>query len=65
MASFSAKPRRIVLLAFEGALALDIAGPSDAFGIANRLEHDRPPYYSLRYVSVRGGPVRASSGLTL
>lgn len=65
MTSFSAKPRRIVLLAFEGALALDIAGPSDAFGIANRLEHNRPPYYSLRYVSVRGGPVRASSGLTL
>ena len=65
MASFSAKPRRIVLLAFEGALALDIAGPSDAFGIANRLDHTRPPYYSLRYVSVRGGPVRASSGLTL
>ena len=65
MTSFSAKPRRIVLLAFEGALALDIAGPSDAFGIANRLEDNRPPYYSLRYVSVRGGPVRASSGLTL
>jgi len=65
MPSFSAKPRRIVLLAFEGALALDIAGPSDAFGIANRLEHNRPPYYSLRYVSVRGGAVRASSGLTL
>ncbi len=65
MTSFPAKPRRIVLLAFEGALALDIAGPSDAFGIANRLDDNRPPYYSLRYVSVRGGPVRASSGLTL
>jgi transcriptional regulator GlxA family with amidase domain len=63
--SFSAKPRRIVLLAFEGALAIDIAGPSDAFGITNRLDRTRPPYYSLRYVSVRGGVVRTSSGLTL
>jgi transcriptional regulator GlxA family with amidase domain len=65
MTSFSAKPRRVVLLAFEGALALDIAGPSDAFGIANRLDRTRPPYYSLRYVSLRGGAVRTSSGLTL
>ena len=65
MPSFSAKPRRIVLLAFEGALALDIAGPSDAFGITNRLDRARPPYYSLRYASLRGGAVRTSSGLTL
>ena len=65
MPSFPAKPRRIVLLAFEGALAIDIAGPSDAFGITNRLDRTRPPYYSLRYVSVRGGAVRTSSGLTL
>ena len=65
MPSFPAKPRRIVFVAFEDALALDIAGPSDAFGIANRLDHDRPPAYDLRYVSLRGGPVRASSGLTL
>jgi transcriptional regulator GlxA family with amidase domain len=65
MPSFSARPRRILFVAFEDALALDIAGPSDAFGIANRLDRSRPPLYELLYASVRGGTVRCSSGLTL
>jgi hypothetical protein len=54
MPSFSAKarasgPRRIVFVVFEGALATDIAGPSDAFGIANRHDRTRDPLYVLRY----------------
>lgn len=65
MPSFPAKPRRILFVAFEDALALDIAGPSDAFGIANRLDRTRPPLYDLLYASVSGGAVRCSSGLTL
>jgi transcriptional regulator GlxA family with amidase domain len=50
---------------FEGALATDIAGPSDAFGIANRHDKTRGLLYELRYVSMAGGPVRTSSGLVL
>ena len=76
MPSFSAKPRaakprRIAFLAFDGALATDIAGPSDAFGIVNRLHEDETlpalpkPAYEIHYVSLRGGLVRASSGLIL
>ncbi len=80
MPSFSAKParrttapkpRRIAFVAFDGALATDIAGPSDAFGIVNRLHEDETlpalpkPAYDIRYVSLRGGLVHASSGLTV
>ncbi len=71
MPSFSAKrrkfpkPRRVVFVSFEGALATDIAGPADAFGIANRHDRSAPPPYELRFVSVSGGTVRTSSGLTL
>lgn len=66
-----ARPRRIAFLAFDGALATDIAGPSDAFGIVNRLHEDETlpalpkPAYEIRYLSLRGGPIRASSGLIL
>ena len=71
MPSNPAKPRKILFVAFEGALATDIAGPSDAFGIVNRLHEDEAlpalpkPAYEIRYVSLHGGLVRASSGLTL
>lgn len=65
------KPRRIAFLAFDGALATDVAGPSDAFSIVNRLHEDETlpalpkPAYELHYLSLRGGPIRASSGLIL
>jgi transcriptional regulator GlxA family with amidase domain len=65
------KPRRVAFVAFDGALAIDIAGPSDAFGIVNRLHEDEAlpalpkPAYEIHYVSLRGGPVRTSSGLTV
>lgn len=64
-------PRKIAFLAFDGALATDIAGPSDAFGIVNRLHEDEAlpalpkPAYEIRYLSLRGGLIRASSGLIL
>jgi transcriptional regulator GlxA family with amidase domain len=54
-----------VFVAFEGALATDIAGPSDAFGIANRLDEEASPTYDVRYVSLEGGVQRASSGLAI
>lgn len=65
------KPRKILFVAFDGELALDIAGPSDAFGIVNRLHEDETlpslpkPAYDIRYASLQGGLVRASSGLTI
>lgn len=67
----ASKPRKIAFVAFDGALATDIAGPSDAFGIVNRLHEDETlpalpnPAYDIRYISLQGGLVRASSGLTI
>lgn len=60
-----AAPRRVVFVAFDGALAVDVAGPADAFGIASRLHPDGPPAYDLHYASAAGGPVRTSSGMVL
>ncbi|GAA3440048.1 GlxA family transcriptional regulator [Kutzneria kofuensis] len=51
----------MTILAFDGVTMIDIAGPSDVFGHANRLGAD----YVLRIVSPDGQPVRTASGTTL
>ncbi len=57
-----ATPRRhIVILAFDQAQMLDIAGPADAFAMARRLAPELD--YRVRCVSSRGGPVPLSNGL--
>lgn len=55
--------RRLVLLVFEQAQMLDIAGPADVFAMARRL--DPKQRYSLVCVSAQGGPVTLSNGLIL
>jgi len=71
MPSFSAKPdrtassppKRIVFLAFEGFLAVDLMGSADAFFVANRVA--TRPLYELEYVSAKGGRVTTAAGLVV
>jgi transcriptional regulator GlxA family with amidase domain len=68
-ASFSAKPmtstKIIAFVLFDDALALNIAGPAEVFGSANRLGTERLPLYELIYLSTEGGLVRTWSGISI
>jgi transcriptional regulator GlxA family with amidase domain len=73
--SFSAKgrpaavssPRQVVIVAFDGAQLLDVAGPLQCFATTNDLYRWRgdPRPYGVRVVSLKGGPIATSSGLAL
>jgi len=55
--------RRIVLLVFDGAQMLDVAGPGDVFALAGSF--DAKTHYELCCVSALGGGVVMSNGLSL
>jgi len=63
------RPRRVVIMAFDGMQSLDAVGPFEAFSGANRVP--RPgaetssPTYAVTLASLTGGPIRAESGLEL
>jgi len=61
--------RRIAALAFEGVQSLDVVGPLEVFGSADRLlrrlGHTTGPAYSLDIIAARPGPVSTTSGLSL
>lgn len=61
------KQRSIVIVAFDGVQPLDVVGPHEVFAGATRAAASsrRPGGYRVGLVSVRGGPVRAESGLEL
>lgn len=59
----TAKPRRVVILVFERAQMLDVAGPADVFAMASRLDPELR--YEVRCASSQGGPVSLSNGLAL
>jgi transcriptional regulator GlxA family with amidase domain len=59
------KPHQVVLVAYEGALILDIAGPLQAFATANELAANGAPPYELAVASRRGGAVTSSAGLPI
>jgi len=52
----------IVLVVFDGAEAIDIAGPASVFSKAEQM---RPGSYRLHVASPRGGDVRTNSGLAI
>ncbi|MEE4212087.1 MAG: helix-turn-helix domain-containing protein [Parvularcula sp.] len=52
--------RRVVIVVFEGANALDVAGPSTVFSTAN---HFLPNSYELVHAGVGGEELRSESGL--
>ncbi len=54
--------RPVVLLAFDGVEAIDVAGPASVFGKAEML---RPGSYRLHIASPRGGTVLTNAGLSL
>lgn len=54
--------RDVVLVVFDGAEAIDIAGPASVFSKAELL---RPGTYRLHIASATGGTVRTNSGLDL
>lgn len=60
---FPAKPRAIGILIFDGFQLLDAAGPIGVFEMPMRGM--TPPPYRLTIYSLKGGPVRSSSGVEL
>lgn len=62
------RPRRALMLAFEGAQILDVTGPLEVLAIATRLAAAagrRDPGYAVEVVARRAGPLRMSSGLEI
>src|SRR5262249_52527292 len=61
------RPRRVVFVAYEGVSLLDLAGPLEAFIVANRFGPGarESPLYECSVASVRGGAVRTADGLPL
>lgn len=59
----AATRRRVLILVLERAQMLDIAGPGDVFGLAERF--DPTLRYEVCCVSSRGGPIVLSNGLSL
>ncbi len=53
--------RRVVIVVFPGVQALDVAGPSEVFSLAQRAASK--PAYDLELVAVDGQPIPTSSGL--
>lgn len=60
---FPAKPRAIGILIFDGFQLLDAAGPIGVFEMPMRGM--TPPPYRLTIYSLKGGPVRSSSGVEM
>ena len=57
------RPRRIVMFAFEDAQILDIAGPLQILGAANRGRTE--PFYEIVLAAREAGPFRTTEGLSL
>ncbi|MCT9006858.1 GlxA family transcriptional regulator [Streptomyces sp. NPDC054766] len=55
--------RRVVVLVYAGAMALDITGPIEVFDVANRLLPPAAAPYRIEVVSADAPLVRTSSGL--
>lgn len=55
----------VAFVLFDDALVLNIAGPAEVFGSANRLSGESAPLYELIYLSTAGGLVRTSSGVSI
>src|SRR4051794_16741000 len=55
--------RRIAILAFDGAQTLDVTGPFEVFGMANRLA--KGDAYEVEIVARTKEPIRTGSGLKI
>lgn len=63
----AARPRHVVIVAFDGVQSLDAVGPLEVFSSATRVAAGlgRNGGYRVDLVSADGGPVRCESGLEL
>jgi AraC family transcriptional activator FtrA len=59
MPTASSTPHRVVALALDGLVLLDLAAPTHVFG------HCGAPHYSFALAAIRPGPVRSSTGIEL
>jgi len=59
------KPRLIVFLLYENVNVLDVTGPLEAFSQPCRMHDAAKAPYRIKVVSMAGGAVRTSSGLSL
>ncbi len=57
--------RVVAVFTFNSALALDVAGPTEVFAMANRFGASEAEEYDLRIVSLDGGPISTASGVSL
>tara|TARA_R110000868_G_scaffold20217_17_gene85931 strand:- start:14317 stop:15369 length:1053 start_codon:yes stop_codon:yes gene_type:complete len=58
-----ASPRRVLMLGFDDAQILDIAGPLQI--LSSALTPDDTPAYAVELVAAKAGPISTTSGLTL
>ena len=62
-------PRRVCLLAYDGANGLDVVGPLEVFATASRYravdDPKAPPPYAIEILAAKRGPVRMHSGITV
>lgn len=56
------RPRQIDIVGYDGVQATDVAGPADAFSIANGIAGGKPAY-AIRLLGLKKGPVATESGL--
>ncbi len=56
-------PKKIIIIAYEGAQMLDLTGPMQVFSSAN--DELGQQYYDISLASVEGGPVQTSSGFSI
>jgi transcriptional regulator GlxA family with amidase domain len=57
------KTKRIGFVGFDGVVAVDLAGPADAFAIANEAERDPKPSYEVLIIAPSSKPFVSGSGL--
>jgi transcriptional regulator GlxA family with amidase domain len=55
--------KRIGIIGFDGVVAIDVAGPADAFAIANEAESDPKPSYEILVIASSSQPFVSESGL--
>jgi transcriptional regulator GlxA family with amidase domain len=55
--------KRIGFIGFDGVVAIDIAGPAEAFAIANEAENDPKPHYEVLVIASSSQPFATESGL--
>jgi transcriptional regulator GlxA family with amidase domain len=68
MTPSSPSPRRIVMVAYPGANALDVIGPLEVFAVAGRLAvhgPDEVPAYATEIVATAAGTLESQSGVGL